>query len=97
MTDRERSIFIRAIERYGVRHQQQKLLEEMAELQKEICKHWDGAENYQSIAEEIADVAILLDQMQLIFRSGGAVQEWRLRKTERLADRLRKEEEACRS
>lgn len=95
MNDWERGIFVRTIEMFGVRHQQQKLLEEMAELQKEICKHWDGAENYDEIAEEMADVLICMDQMQLIFGNGGAVQSWKMRKERRLLGEIEREDRQC--
>lgn len=42
------------------------LLEEMAELQKEICKAWRGKDNEVEIAEEVADVEIMLEQIKLI-------------------------------
>ena len=37
--------------------------EEMSELQKELCKHDRGKDNREAIAEEIADVQIMLEQM----------------------------------
>jgi len=41
------------------------LFEEMSELQKEICKQYRGKGDNEAIAEEIADVQIMLDQMKL--------------------------------
>lgn len=55
------------INHYGANHQKDKLFEEMAELQKEVCKEKDGKGNIQHIAEELADVSIMLQQMQLIY------------------------------
>lgn len=92
MTDEERTVFETALHRYGFRHQQQKLLEEMAELQKEICKHWDGAKNLFEIADEMADLEICLDQMKLGFQNGGLVQQRKQFKTERLLCRMQGEE-----
>ena len=83
-----------AIERYGVRTQFVVAIEEMSELQKELCKvlrtgaalrGW-GTEH---IAEEIADVEIMLDQMQIIFGLQDRVEQWRERKLERLEERIR--------
>lgn len=88
MNDRERAVFVAALEHYGPDSQTKMLLEEMSELQKEICKYWRGLANYDAIAEEIADVSILLDQMCLLFQCGGAVQRWRLEKSLRLAERI---------
>lgn len=92
MTDQERIVFERALEHYGPELQTSVLVEEMAELQKEICKYWRGHANYDHVAEEIADVSIMLDQMKLLFQCGGAVQAWRLEKVRRLADRIAAEE-----
>ena len=40
--------------------------EEMSELQKEMCKRFRGEKNDDHIAEEIADVEIMLDQLNLM-------------------------------
>ena len=55
------------IDHYGADHQKDKLFEEMAELQKEVCKEKDGKGDIPHIAEELADVYIMLQQMQLIY------------------------------
>lgn len=55
------------INHYGADHQKDKLFEEMAELQKEVCKEKDGKGDIQHVAEELADVNIMLQQMQLIY------------------------------
>ena len=44
------------------------LIEEMSELTKAITKAMRGKENKADIAEEIADVQIMLDQAKLIFK-----------------------------
>ena len=43
------------INHYGADHQKDKLFEEMAELQKEVCKEKDGKGDIPHIAEELAD------------------------------------------
>ena len=48
---------------YGYDSQSHVLLEEMAELQKEILKNRRGADNRSSIIAEMADVYIMLNQM----------------------------------
>jgi hypothetical protein len=63
------------------------LFEEMAELQKEIVKHLRGKTDYMSIAEEIADVQIMLDQMKLKFNPS-MVEDCRQMKLKRLKDML---------
>ena len=64
------------------------VLEEVAELQKEICKLWRGRDNIQAIAEEVADVGIMLDQLKLILDITEDVQQIREKKITRLKERL---------
>lgn len=88
MTNEEREIFERALDLYGVEHQKLKLIEEIGELQAELCRMQDGRSDLDRIAEEMADVLICLDQLRMGLQCGGAVQAWRLRKVERLRERL---------
>ena len=78
-----------AITTFGADAQQKMLLEEMSELQKEICKHWRGKDNLAEIAEEIADVEIMLEQMKLIYCCAGRVKAIRNSKLRRLEQRIR--------
>lgn len=57
----EKYIFEKALSHYGSEAQIKMLYEEMAELQLAVCKHGRGADNLDNIAEEIADVGIMLD------------------------------------
>lgn len=82
MTDYEREVFRRTLQKHGPDHQQKVLVEEMAELTQAICKYWRGKAVYDNIAEEIADVSIMLDQMQLLFQCGGQVQAYRMKKVQ---------------
>lgn len=65
--------------------------EETAELQDVLCKflrgHVDG-DTLANIAEEIADVGIMLDQMAIEFEVEDAVAEQRAYKVRRLRSRL---------
>lgn len=97
LTDYERLTFERALDRYGVEHQTTKLLEEMGELQTELCRRQDGRSSLDRIASEMADVSILLDQLQMGWQCGGLVQRWRLEKTRRLDEMIRKDEETLAS
>lgn len=63
----EREIFEKAIATYGKTAQKMMLIEEMSELTKEICKDFRGRKNVGSIAEEIADVEIMLEQIKMIY------------------------------
>ena len=56
-----------AIAHYGKLNQLDVCIEEMAELTKEIVKNKRGENNRDHIVEEIADVYIMLEQLELIF------------------------------
>lgn len=84
----EKYIFEKALAHYGPEEQIKMLYEEMAELQLAICKHRRGADNQDNIAEEIADVGIMLDQMRLLFNVEARSEEIRLEKVARLAGRM---------
>lgn len=89
----ETDVFKDAIKEFGEAAQVTMVFEEMAELQKELCKwlrgNTDAAERYR-IAEEIADVEIMLAQMKLLFDNRGLVLSYRREKTARLAGRIEK-------
>ena len=84
----EINIFEQAIKTYWEEAQVKMVLEEVAELQKEICKLWRGRDNIQAIAEEVADVEIMLDQLKLILDIEEDVQRFREKKITRLKERL---------
>lgn len=91
MNEMEREIFRKALSRYGGFAQITILFEEMAELQNALCKalrgRMDGGTPL-NIAEEIADVGIMLDQMAIEFRVEDAVAAQRAYKVERLRGRI---------
>ena len=60
----------------------------MSELQKELCKFLRGRFREDWIAEEIADVEIMLGQMKILFDIEEEVDEMKEYKIERLAERL---------
>ena len=70
-----------ALSTYGAEAQTLMVMEEMSELQKELCKHARGKDNQLSIAEEIADVLILHDCESI-------VAQYKLEKLERLENRI---------
>lgn len=77
-----------ALEAFGERAQMTMAIEEMSELAKELCKRCRGRENVEAIAEEIADVEIMLQQMVMLFDCAGQVETFRRYKLERLAERI---------
>lgn len=87
-----RALSRRALETYGAEAQTRMVFEEFAELQKELCKHARGKDNRMEIAEEIADVFNVLDQMIILYDCADEVAAFREEKLERLADKLDKNE-----
>lgn len=88
----ERKILQKAIDRWGEDAQTKMVLEEMSELQKEICKRWRGKDNLDAIAEETADVEIMLDQLKMMLDIQEEVLAYRKAKLERLRERLGEEQ-----
>lgn len=88
MTDVETTVFAKALGTWGAEAQISMVFEEMSELQKELCKKLRGAKNINEIAEEIADVEIMLDQMKLMFNIQSLVSVQRGEKVARLIERL---------
>ncbi len=82
-------IFREALEAFGKSTQMQVAIEEISELTKELCKNGRGQENTTHIAEEIADVEIMLRQMVMLFDCAGQVETFRRYKLERLAERIK--------
>ena len=81
-----------AISAYGEKAQKLMAIEEMSELTKEICKDFRGKLNREHLIEEMEDVTIMLDQMLLIYKiSGEEVGLMRIKKVERLKERLEKQ------
>lgn len=94
-TDRDKpnpyAVYKKALQVYGKRAQTLMVMEEMAELQKELCKHARGKQNREQIAEEIADVLIMLEQMMILHGCESLVRSYRIQKVQRLENRLQKE------
>lgn len=77
------------IDYYGHRQQKEMLFEEMAELQKEVCKELRGKGDKHHIAEELADAYVMLQQMQLIYGiTDEKVELEAQKKIERTLDRI---------
>ena len=108
MTDTGK-LYWSAIKTFGVDLQLAVAIEEMAELTKELCKAQrtifaartglgDGRiDNLDEIAEEIADVQIVLDEMMWAFGVAAEVQHARKQKLARLEMRIEKAREERRS
>lgn len=81
-------IYRRALDTYGAEAQTLMVFEEFSELQKELCKHARGKDNRLAIAEEIADVYIMLRQMIVLHDCMADVDRFIAEKLDRLDKRL---------
>lgn len=86
-------IYRAALETFGKSSQMQVAIEEMSELTKELCKHRRGRDNVEAIAEEIADVEIMLQQMVMLFDCSFTVDKFHWYKLERLAERIKEKKQ----
>lgn len=77
-----------ALSAYGSEIQRIVAIEELSELQKELCKSLRGQTDKQHIAEEIADVQIMMEQMMILYELHYYVASWKQKKMDRLRDRL---------
>lgn len=56
--------YTNALVHYGLEKQMVVAVEELSEVQKEICKYLRGLGNADHMAEEIADATIMLEQLR---------------------------------
>lgn len=84
-------IYEQAVETFGVDHQLWVFVGEVAELLDDVADYKRGRCTVDDIAEEIADVEIMLEQLKVIYQCYGAVAYWRQAKTERLKGYIEKE------
>ena len=83
-------VYTNALICFGETIQMVMALEEMSEVQKEICKKMRGYANDEHLAEEIADATIMLEQMRLFFGLNDLVCEKMDEKVKRLDELLKK-------
>lgn len=76
-----------AIKTFGTDMQLNIAIEELSELIKELCKYKRGEGKQLNIAEEIADVKIILKELEIIFDNAAMVDVWENVKIERLKER----------
>lgn len=80
--------YAEAVRTYGKQSQIVMAMEEMSELTKELSKNLRGRNNTTALAEEIADVEIMLEQLKTIYRNRALVDRVRAKKLIRLSDRI---------
>lgn len=73
---------------YGADAQLNICIEELSELAKELCKAKRGIPRLDCIAEEMADVKIIMEQLGIIFENANDVERWYTKKIARLKERL---------
>ena len=81
-------VYAKALAHFGKANQLVVALEELSECQKEICKTMRGSSNLDHLAEEIADAAIMLEQVRMIFGLNDLVCEKMDEKVQRLEGRI---------
>lgn len=81
-------VYDEAITTFGANMQLVVALEEMSEVQKEICKILRGNGSVLHLAEEIADATIMLEQIRQIFGVNEEVCQAMDRKVIRLRQRV---------
>lgn len=89
--DERVQIYRQAVDTWGAENQEKMAVEEMSELTKEICKHWRGSDNLDAVADEIADVTIMLEQLRLIYNLNDSVSRHMDAKILRLQDRIQQD------
>ena len=82
-------VYTNALIRFGKANQLIVALEELSEVQKEICKVMRGQTSLDHLAEEIADATIMLEQVREIFSINDLVCEAMDEKIIRLDRKLR--------
>ena len=71
--EKRKKIYQAALNKWGVDLQTMMAVEEMSELTKEICKIKRGKMDLDALADEIADVTIMLEQLREMYGLHDAV------------------------
>jgi hypothetical protein len=80
------NIYNKALTHFGAEHQLDKLIEEMSELTQAIIKARHN--RHTNVAEEIADVQIMLDQAKLLYPDWETWQALKLKRLEKLINNV---------
>lgn len=81
-------IYRAALDTFGAEAQTKMLFEEIGELMAAICQYSRGRDKVAHVAEEIADVRIMLNQMAVLFGCEDEVERQRRYKLRRLEQRI---------
>lgn len=88
MIEDRKQIYEEAIAQFGIENQVIVCIEELSELQKELTKFLRGNAKTSSLADEVADVIITVEQMILYFDLENEVKDYMDAKLKRLEERL---------
>lgn len=86
--DGNRELYRAALDTFGDEAQIKMLFEEIGELMTAICQYSRGRDKRAHVAEEIADVRIMIDQMAVLFDCENEVERQRSYKLRRLKQRV---------
>jgi hypothetical protein len=75
------------IDKFGVEKQIIVAIEELSELQKALCKHLREKGDILAITEEMADVYIMLEQLEFIFSNSRQLEDMKEMKIRRTVER----------
>ena len=84
-TETRQKILEAAIDYFGRGPQRDKAIEELSELIYALAR----CDDFNNLAEEMADVRIMLDQLEIIFDNKERVRRWETKKLARLNRRLK--------
>lgn len=86
--EERRAIYGEALQRFGPEHQMNKFDEELGEFLTELARMRNGEGSIEKMAEELADLTIMLEQLRLIFNVNEKVCGYMDQKIRRLQKRL---------
>lgn len=84
-------VYADALKTFGLSAQLVVALEELAEVQKEVCKIMRGKGSMLHLAEEVADATIMLEQIRQIFGINPEVCKFMDEKVARLAGDIQRQ------
>ena len=74
--DERKRVYEAALAKWGTELQATVAIEELSEVQKEICKMLRGKLDREHMAEEIADATIMLEQLRQMLNINDSVCSW---------------------
>lgn len=86
--EQRKKVYNKALAANGDLMQMTVAVEELAECQQAICKILRGGENFDHLAEEVADATIMLEQVRLMFHINDSVCAYMDAKVKRLDERM---------